>query len=146
MTVQKLNESKEVLKTNENVINWLNKQLNEVQQTKKTPSAEPLDSSLGLSTLTGLRAQFYPQPGKPALSPAMATDVSPADHRVGLSVSRQFGDSAGLDAKYFSSRGDGIPVYSLSSNIMQRGKTNQHLQDLMTNKFQCVLEQQMFLK
>ncbi|MED6262840.1 hypothetical protein ATANTOWER_027430, partial [Ataeniobius toweri] len=101
-------------------INWLNKQLNEVQQTKKTPSAELLDSSLGLSTLTGLRAQFYPQPGKPALSPAMATDVSPADHRVGLSVGRQFGDSAGLDAKYFSSRGDGIPVYSLSSNIMQR--------------------------
>lgn len=120
MTLQKLNESKEVLKTNENVINWLNKQLNEVQLTKKTPSAEPLDTSSGLSTLRGLRVQFYPQPSKPALSPAVATDVTPADHRVRLTVNRQFGDAAGLDPKYFSSGLDGTPVYSLSSNIIQR--------------------------
>ncbi|KAM4574276.1 spindle assembly abnormal protein 6 homolog [Fundulus diaphanus] len=120
MTIQKLNESKEVLKTNENVITWLNKQLNEVQLTKKTPSAEPLDNSSGLSTLTGLRSQFYPQPGKPAQSPALATDATPADPRVGLTISQQFKDSAGLDAKYFSSGNDGIPVYSLPSNITQK--------------------------
>ncbi|XP_054835863.1 spindle assembly abnormal protein 6 homolog isoform X2 [Eublepharis macularius] len=34
-TVQKLEESKHLLKTNENVITWLNKQLNEIQMTKK---------------------------------------------------------------------------------------------------------------
>uniref|UniRef100_A0A087X6N3 Spindle assembly abnormal protein 6 homolog n=1 Tax=Poecilia formosa TaxID=48698 RepID=A0A087X6N3_POEFO len=116
MTLQKLNESKEVLKTNENVINWLNKQLNEVQLSKKSLPAEPLDTSPGLSTLTGLRVQFHPQPGKPAV----LSDATPADHRVQLTLNRQFGDSAGLDPKYFSSREDGIPAYSLSSNIIQR--------------------------
>ncbi|NWX20954.1 SAS6 protein, partial [Aegotheles bennettii] len=34
-TIQKLEESKQLLKTNENVITWLNKQLNEVQMGKK---------------------------------------------------------------------------------------------------------------
>uniref|UniRef100_A0A8C5RSW6 Spindle assembly abnormal protein 6 homolog n=1 Tax=Laticauda laticaudata TaxID=8630 RepID=A0A8C5RSW6_LATLA len=34
-TVQKLEESKHLLKTNENVITWLNKQLNEIQLTRK---------------------------------------------------------------------------------------------------------------
>ncbi|OXB81507.1 UNVERIFIED_CONTAM: hypothetical protein H355_004413 [Colinus virginianus] len=40
-TTQKLEESKQLLKTNENVITWLNKQLNEVQMVKKmeTPSS-----------------------------------------------------------------------------------------------------------
>uniref|UniRef100_A0A452IWZ2 Spindle assembly abnormal protein 6 homolog n=1 Tax=Gopherus agassizii TaxID=38772 RepID=A0A452IWZ2_9SAUR len=34
-TVQKLEESKQLLKTNENVITWLNKQLNEIQMARK---------------------------------------------------------------------------------------------------------------
>ncbi|MCJ8737604.1 hypothetical protein PDJAM_G00026040 [Pangasius djambal] len=37
-TVQKLDESREVLKTNENVITWLNKQLNENQLSRKQDS------------------------------------------------------------------------------------------------------------
>uniref|UniRef100_A0A673CQL9 Spindle assembly abnormal protein 6 homolog n=1 Tax=Sphaeramia orbicularis TaxID=375764 RepID=A0A673CQL9_9TELE len=54
-TVQKLNESREVLKTNENVISWLNKQLNEKQLSRKPQSAEPSDHPSVLSTTTGLR-------------------------------------------------------------------------------------------
>ncbi|NXI01027.1 SAS6 protein, partial [Pachycephala philippinensis] len=40
-TIQKLEESKQLLKTNENVITWLNKQLSEVQMAKKldTPAS-----------------------------------------------------------------------------------------------------------
>uniref|UniRef100_A0A3Q2DXM9 Spindle assembly abnormal protein 6 homolog n=1 Tax=Cyprinodon variegatus TaxID=28743 RepID=A0A3Q2DXM9_CYPVA len=55
VTVQKLNESKEVLKTNENVINWLNKQLNEAELTRKMASAEASDAHSGFSALTGIR-------------------------------------------------------------------------------------------
>ncbi|KAJ8395458.1 hypothetical protein AAFF_G00031920 [Aldrovandia affinis] len=54
--VQKLDESREVLKTNENVITWLNKQLNENQLLRKqepqgafeTPAALSSSSSAGL--------------------------------------------------------------------------------------------------
>uniref|UniRef100_A0A665SVD9 Spindle assembly abnormal protein 6 N-terminal domain-containing protein n=1 Tax=Echeneis naucrates TaxID=173247 RepID=A0A665SVD9_ECHNA len=55
LTVQKLNESKEVLKTNENVINWLNKQLNEKQLSRNPQSTESLEIPSVLSTATGLR-------------------------------------------------------------------------------------------
>ncbi|XP_062991851.1 spindle assembly abnormal protein 6 homolog [Elgaria multicarinata webbii] len=48
-TVQKLEESKHLLKTNENVITWLNKQLNEIQMTKKQ---EVLASSTSPSNTT----------------------------------------------------------------------------------------------
>ncbi|XP_015232304.1 PREDICTED: spindle assembly abnormal protein 6 homolog [Cyprinodon variegatus] len=82
VTVQKLNESKEVLKTNENVINWLNKQLNEAELTRKMASAEASDAHSGFSALTGIRAQFYPPPGK-------TTDVSPTERGAGPTVSRQ---------------------------------------------------------
>ncbi|XP_070765516.1 spindle assembly abnormal protein 6 homolog [Enoplosus armatus] len=118
MTVQKLNESRDVLKTNENVISWLNKQLNEKQLSRKPQSPESLENPSVLSTTTGLRAQFYPQTGKPAVSP-VAVDITPAEQRAVQLANRQT-DSAGLDSKYFERRDDGIPIYGLSSNLLHR--------------------------
>ncbi|KAG8003223.1 Spindle assembly abnormal protein 6-like protein [Nibea albiflora] len=116
-TVQKLNESREVLKTNENVISWLNKQLNEKQMSRKPP--ESLENPSVLSS-TGLRAHFYPQTVKPAGSPMVAVDVTPAEQRAPQPANRHTGDSAGLDSKYFERRDDAIPVYGLSSNPLYR--------------------------
>ncbi|XP_029356524.1 spindle assembly abnormal protein 6 homolog [Echeneis naucrates] len=118
LTVQKLNESKEVLKTNENVINWLNKQLNEKQLSRNPQSTESLEIPSVLSTATGLRAQFYPQTGKPVVSPT-TTAVTPADQR-GQAANRQTEDYAGLDSKYFEKRDDSIPIYGLSSHLLHR--------------------------
>ncbi|XP_040895983.1 spindle assembly abnormal protein 6 homolog [Toxotes jaculatrix] len=116
MTVQKLNESKEVLKTNENVISWLNKQLNEKQLSRNPQSSEPLENPSVLSTTPGLKAQFYPQTGKPAVTLGTAA----AEQRAVQPANRQMGDYAGLDSKYFERRDDSIPIYGLSSNLLHR--------------------------
>ncbi|XP_060884384.1 spindle assembly abnormal protein 6 homolog isoform X1 [Labrus mixtus] len=113
-TVQKLNESKEVLKTNENVINWLNKQLNEKQLTRKLMTPESSENPSVLSSTKGLKAQFYPHSGKPAV---FSVDVSPADQRPVQPANRHTVDSAGLDSKYFERREDSIPIYGLPSNL-----------------------------
>ncbi|XP_069574566.1 spindle assembly abnormal protein 6 homolog [Brachyistius frenatus] len=112
-TVQKLNESREVLKTNENVINWLNKQLNEKQLNRKVQTPESAENPSVLPSTTGLRAQFYPQTSRPA-------DVNPAGQRAGQPASRHIGDSAGLDSKYFERRDDSIPIYGLPSSLLHR--------------------------
>ncbi|XP_070816385.1 spindle assembly abnormal protein 6 homolog isoform X4 [Chaetodon trifascialis] len=117
MTVQKLNESREVLKTNENVISWLNKQLNEKQLSRKPP--ESLENRLVLST-TGLRAHFHPQTDKPVVCPLVAADVAPAEQRAVQPANIQTGDCAGLHSKYFERRDDSIPIYGLSSNQLHR--------------------------
>ncbi|XP_062868948.1 spindle assembly abnormal protein 6 homolog isoform X2 [Trichomycterus rosablanca] len=70
-TVKKLEESKELLKTNENVITWLNKQLNENQLCRKpesmgafeTPSAAGL--RLGPSAHTLLDSKTFSSLGQP---------------------------------------------------------------------------------
>ncbi|KAI4901475.1 hypothetical protein NFI96_020149, partial [Prochilodus magdalenae] len=69
-TVQKLDESREVLKTNENVITWLNKQLNENQLSRKqeavgmfeTPQAA---AGLRLGTHNMLDSKSFPSLGQP---------------------------------------------------------------------------------
>ncbi|XP_034386574.1 spindle assembly abnormal protein 6 homolog isoform X2 [Cyclopterus lumpus] len=96
-TIQKLNESREVLKTNENVINWLNKQLNEKQLSRKSP--EPSDRPSILST--GLKA-------------------ATSDQQSVQQAIKHTGDSAGLDSKYFERRDDNMPVYGLSSNVLHK--------------------------
>ncbi|XP_012697393.2 spindle assembly abnormal protein 6 homolog [Clupea harengus] len=55
VTVQKLDESREVLKTNENVITWLNKQLNENQLSRKQESLGMFETPPALSAGAGLR-------------------------------------------------------------------------------------------
>ncbi|KAK1896471.1 Spindle assembly abnormal protein 6 like [Dissostichus eleginoides] len=107
-TVQKLNESREVLKTNENVINWLNKQLNEKQLSRKPQSPECMDTPSLLSTAPALRT------GR------AAADVMPAEQRSVQAAIRHTGDSGGLDSKYFEKRDDSIPIYGLSSNLLHK--------------------------
>ncbi|XP_038572833.1 spindle assembly abnormal protein 6 homolog isoform X1 [Micropterus salmoides] len=118
-TVQKLNESREVLKTNENVISWLNKQLNEKQMSRDPLSPKPFENPSVSSTTTGMKAQFYPQTGKPAVSP-VAADITPAEQRAAQPANRQIGDSTGLDSKYFDRKDDSIPIYGLSSNLLHK--------------------------
>ncbi|KAM9832000.1 LOW QUALITY PROTEIN: spindle assembly abnormal protein 6 homolog [Neosynchiropus ocellatus] len=116
-TVQKLNESKEVLKTNENVISWLNKQLNEKLLTKKP---EGSDNPASLPANAGLRAQFYPQSLKPVGTPMTVLTPASAEPRTVQSVGKHIGDAAGLDSKYFERRDDSIPVYGLPSNLLPK--------------------------
>ncbi|XP_029004152.1 spindle assembly abnormal protein 6 homolog isoform X2 [Betta splendens] len=111
-TVQKLDESKKVLKTNENVISWLNKQLNEKQLSRKPESPEALENPSVIPAATGLRAHFYPRTDKPA--------DGASDQQKAQSTNKQIGDSTGLDSKYFERRDDSIPVYGLSSNLLHR--------------------------
>uniref|UniRef100_A0A8C2Z947 Spindle assembly abnormal protein 6 homolog n=1 Tax=Cyclopterus lumpus TaxID=8103 RepID=A0A8C2Z947_CYCLU len=124
-TIQKLNESREVLKTNENVINWLNKQLNEKQLSRKSPepSDRPSILSTGLKVLCSSHEQYrftlncthsYSS-FKGGFNLWEATPFFP----VVLVLS---GDSAGLDSKYFERRDDNMPVYGLSSNVLHKGK------------------------
>ncbi|XP_009645804.2 spindle assembly abnormal protein 6 homolog [Egretta garzetta] len=71
-TIQKLEESKQLLKTNENVITWLNKQLNEIQMAKK------LEASA--STHGGVRTAISPHsmPDRPSFpSSGINHPVSP---------------------------------------------------------------------
>ncbi|XP_062250917.1 spindle assembly abnormal protein 6 homolog isoform X1 [Platichthys flesus] len=144
LTVQKLNESSEVLKTNENVINWLNKQLNEKHLSRNPQPPQCVGNPSVLSTTPGLRAQFYPQTVKPVICPGMRVDVTPAEQRAAQPASRQIGcrssdsltgrdlhfrningDYPGLDSKYFERRDDSIPIYGLSSNLLHREFTQQ---------------------
>ncbi|XP_031470543.1 spindle assembly abnormal protein 6 homolog isoform X1 [Phasianus colchicus] len=64
-TIQKLEESKQLLKTNENVITWLNKQLNEVQMVKKmeTPSSTQGGVRTALSPHSMLDRPSFPSSG-----------------------------------------------------------------------------------
>lgn len=55
------------------------------------------------------------------------------------------GDSAGLDSKYFERRDYSIPIQSLSSNLLHRGKTIHHLEHSMDNKLQNIQHRQWIL-
>ncbi|NWW93530.1 SAS6 protein, partial [Rhynochetos jubatus] len=71
-TAQKLEESRQLLKTNENVITWLNRQLNETQMAKQ------LEASAG--TRTGVRAAGSPHsmPDRPSfLGSGISHPLSP---------------------------------------------------------------------
>ncbi|KTG35814.1 hypothetical protein cypCar_00020688 [Cyprinus carpio] len=92
-TVQKLDESREVLKTNENVITWLNKQLNENQLSRK-------QETLGMfeTPAAGLRTGSVPH--------------SMVINRCHLKSSMESAKQ-GLDSKGFpSSLGQGYPITS----------------------------------
>lgn len=117
-TMQKLNECKDVLKTNENVISWLNKQLNEKQLLRKP--LESLENPSLLSPTQGLRAHFSPQTGKPSLPVVPLTDVCPPEMQAVQTANRHI-QNVGLDSKYFERRQDSIPIYSQPSNPLTRG-------------------------
>uniref|UniRef100_A0A4W6BTS4 Spindle assembly abnormal protein 6 homolog n=1 Tax=Lates calcarifer TaxID=8187 RepID=A0A4W6BTS4_LATCA len=105
ITVNQLNESREVLKTNENVISWLNKQLNEKQL-----SPETMENPSVLSTTSVRVGNFFKH--------AVWYVHFVFKCMCFLLVLR--GDYAGLDSKYFERRDDSIPIYGLSSNLVHR--------------------------
>ncbi|RLW05896.1 hypothetical protein DV515_00004964 [Chloebia gouldiae] len=61
-TIQKLEESKQLLKTNENVITWLNRQLSEVQMAKKldSPASAPAGGRAAVSPLSMVSLTDHP--------------------------------------------------------------------------------------
>nr|XP_006820900.1 PREDICTED: spindle assembly abnormal protein 6 homolog isoform X2 [Saccoglossus kowalevskii] len=60
-TMQKLEESKQLLKTNENVINWLNKQVNEAQLTQRHGTFEMPPSTTTTSSFKPIVNPSMPQ-------------------------------------------------------------------------------------
>ncbi|XP_063056135.1 spindle assembly abnormal protein 6 homolog [Engraulis encrasicolus] len=82
-TVQKLDESREVLKTNENVITWLNKQLNENQLSRRQEGGGVFETPPGQSGMAGRRVGGAPSNpcdsrGFPLSSVGVYSSSSPA--------------------------------------------------------------------
>uniref|UniRef100_A0A672QLY8 Spindle assembly abnormal protein 6 homolog n=1 Tax=Sinocyclocheilus grahami TaxID=75366 RepID=A0A672QLY8_SINGR len=112
-TVQKLDESREVLKTNENVITWLNKQLNENQLSRK-------QETLGMfeTPAAGLRTGSVPH----NMVIHLSLKVYKASGLTGISA-HYSGEPVGLDSKYFERRDDSIPLRGLLPSMhLNRGK------------------------
>uniref|UniRef100_A0A673HS78 Spindle assembly abnormal protein 6 homolog n=1 Tax=Sinocyclocheilus rhinocerous TaxID=307959 RepID=A0A673HS78_9TELE len=112
-TVQKLDESREVLKTNENVITWLNKQLNENQLSRK-------QETLGMfeTPAAGLRTGSVPH-NMVINCCHLKSSIKSAKRESHLSssfnpfTSCSLGEPVGLDSKYFERRDDSIPLRGL---------------------------------
>lgn len=142
-TVQKLDESREVLKTNENVITWLNKQLNENQLSRKqetvamfeTPAAAlrsapvphnmafPITSTinskypLALSCVSsGSRSVLTSSNGPKVQFNPMSVKPSAAEVSPAAftqPANKENSEPVGLDSKYFERRDDSIPLRGL---------------------------------
>ncbi|XP_054645767.1 spindle assembly abnormal protein 6 homolog isoform X2 [Dunckerocampus dactyliophorus] len=109
-SLKKLSETKDLLQSNENVIIWLNKQLNEKELSKKPLLPQALESTSVLSS-AGLRTHFYPQAAKTSPSPVVAPDLTPVPKHT---------ESVGLDPKYLGRQADSIPVYGLPAGLLPR--------------------------
>uniref|UniRef100_A0A673HQY4 Spindle assembly abnormal protein 6 homolog n=1 Tax=Sinocyclocheilus rhinocerous TaxID=307959 RepID=A0A673HQY4_9TELE len=133
-TVQKLDESREVLKTNENVITWLNKQLNENQLSRK-------QETLGMfeTPAAGLRTGSVPH-NMVINCCHLKSSIKSAKQVVVCRCSRKSssnyhlwcdhisdlnsGEPVGLDSKYFERRDDSIPLRGLLPSMhLNRGKS-----------------------
>ncbi|XP_066480150.1 spindle assembly abnormal protein 6 homolog isoform X3 [Tiliqua scincoides] len=77
-TVQKLEESKHLLKTNENVITWLNKQLNEIQMTRKQEALGTSSTPSNTATRTAISPHSMQADSRiPFLSSRLGYPISP---------------------------------------------------------------------
>ncbi|KAM4023334.1 spindle assembly abnormal protein 6 homolog isoform 2-T2 [Anomaloglossus baeobatrachus] len=143
-TDKKLEESKELLKTNENVITWLNKQLNENQSASSNPSSAPFRSTVSPNQMLENRIPLhnprinYPLPSSysviPYIAPSASQQPSLEVVRPGPRVqyhnplsrgnvpggiqaaNKENGEPAGLDLKYLKKREGTIPLQGLSHN------------------------------
>uniref|UniRef100_A0A8D2ILV9 Spindle assembly abnormal protein 6 homolog n=1 Tax=Varanus komodoensis TaxID=61221 RepID=A0A8D2ILV9_VARKO len=144
-TVQKLEESKHLLKTNENVITWLNKQLNEIQMTKKQDVLAASTSPSNTASRTGSsphsvvdsRIPFFSSGLGYPFSPLLAFQNYPDAAAIKSSNQQASGtkvgtlniwrlkilhflpnssENLGLEAKYLKKREDSIPLRGLSQN------------------------------
>ncbi|XP_075455679.1 spindle assembly abnormal protein 6 homolog isoform X1 [Ascaphus truei] len=109
-TAQKLEESKQLLKTNENVISWLNKQLNEnkIGSLQGTHTYEMPVSVKSVSAAPNLGVMHNSQVRFSINSPANSSPAS--EHRQIPSTSTPFApptscDPIGLDMKYLKKNG-----------------------------------------
>ncbi|KAF4805267.1 Spindle assembly abnormal protein 6 like protein [Turdus rufiventris] len=112
-TIQKLEESKQLLKTNENVISWLNRQLSEVQMAKKLDSPASAHAA-GRAAVSPLgMVQLNSQLSKLSRCPD-AHMVPTAAH----AANKENGDPLGLESKYLKKKDDSIPLRGLSQNTL----------------------------
>ncbi|XP_072372855.1 spindle assembly abnormal protein 6 homolog isoform X3 [Scyliorhinus torazame] len=119
-TVGKLEESKQLLKTNENVISWLNKQLNEnkLAALQETPgSFDPSTiSSSNLSRPGAMQnslVHFSPFQLNPSSIPATEFKSGPsASTPTLMAASLKSSEPVGLDLKYLQKREGGKPILS----------------------------------
>uniref|UniRef100_A0A6Q2XEW6 Spindle assembly abnormal protein 6 homolog n=1 Tax=Esox lucius TaxID=8010 RepID=A0A6Q2XEW6_ESOLU len=114
-SIQKLDESREVLKTNENVIMWLNKQLNENQLSRKPEVIGTFETPSALSASAGQRMGSASHiMGYPITSTGNSKLSSLPQIFFLAETSRE---PAGLESKYFEKREDSIPLRGLLSGI-----------------------------
>ncbi|XP_067886210.1 spindle assembly abnormal protein 6 homolog isoform X2 [Heterodontus francisci] len=118
-TVGKLEESKQLLKTNENVISWLNKQLNEnkLSALQETPgSFDPSTiSSNNLSRPGGMQnslVHFSPLQLNPSSISASESKSGPSASTPTVMAACSKSEPVGLDLKYLQKRECGKPILS----------------------------------
>ncbi|XP_035268529.1 spindle assembly abnormal protein 6 homolog [Anguilla anguilla] len=104
-TVQKLDESREVLKTNENVITWLNKQLNENQLMRKQEALGAVETPPAVPSAAGLRM------GNPSLNMGLDNRSFPSGMGQGYPVTSTLNSKLSFPLSCVSSAGR--PVFAL---------------------------------
>uniref|UniRef100_A0A4W2D515 Spindle assembly abnormal protein 6 homolog n=1 Tax=Bos indicus x Bos taurus TaxID=30522 RepID=A0A4W2D515_BOBOX len=123
-TVQKLEESKQLLKNNEKLITWLNKELNENQLVRKQdvlgPSTTPPVHSSSNTIRSGISptsnvVQFNLQFTKP--NPSLGDVQSGTTISMPCSTDKENGENLGLESIYLKKREDSIPLRGLSQNL-----------------------------
>ncbi|KAG8436623.1 hypothetical protein GDO86_007649 [Hymenochirus boettgeri] len=138
-TEQKLEESKEKLQTNENVISWLNKQLNEYQSRNTNPSNIPFKASILPSQVEdngapGLVSRMtYPLPIldiRSSRQPSLQVQFNSSYPKANMQCSglqngqpileKENNNAVGLDLKYLKKREGGFPLQGLNQNIGTR--------------------------
>ncbi|XP_069823658.1 spindle assembly abnormal protein 6 homolog [Dendropsophus ebraccatus] len=143
-TEKKLEESKELLKTNENVISWLNRQLNENQTTSSHSSSAASKTTVSPNQMLENRIPLhstrmnYPLPSSYPVMPYIAPSAShPSSSEVirpgprvqynnllskvnlpaaAQGANKENGELVGLDLKYLKKREGTIPLQGLSQN------------------------------
>lgn len=137
-TDKKLEESKELLKTNENVITWLNKQLNENQCVSSNPSSAPFKTTVSPNQMLEHRIPLhsarmtYPLPSSYSVAPSASHQLEAVrpgprvqynnplskGHLSGATqgANKENGEPSGLDLKYLKKREAALPLQGLSHN------------------------------
>ncbi|XP_002738317.1 spindle assembly abnormal protein 6 homolog [Saccoglossus kowalevskii] len=133
-TMQKLEESKQLLKTNENVINWLNKQVNEAQLTQRHGTFEMPPSTTTTSSFKPIvnpsMVHYNPlavrksnlQISTHANVPAIPEEISPRLFKSStppVDAKSSKPSEPLIDAKYLQKRDDVISIKGLSKATTQ---------------------------
>ncbi|KAJ8376505.1 hypothetical protein SKAU_G00070850 [Synaphobranchus kaupii] len=145
-SVQKLDESREVLKTNENVINWLNKQLNENQLMRKQEALGAFETPPAVTSAAGIRMgnsshnmvldnRSFPSGGRPAFTlhnpgPGPKVHFNPMSSKPGLSPLEARDGSPSEQHARTSNKENGEPQ-GLESKYFERREDSISLRGLL---------------